>query len=449
MSTLSLNKLLSRADFAENETSVIFTGIRLDERLFRFLQSIDEKIKTLELGFLQIIDQYGEDILLDDVWQPFFLGRVCRLSFQKKVGCNIIISEHYFNQFFQSAKEVNSDYCIVFNNEIFETDGAIFWSRNAILNNKHNQLDNIRLQTEYNIHSIALNDEAFNFLPINYSQWVAKNTNAPAFWSKIASCKLLCLISTEVLLREEELQVSFRGDRRVTILTNVLHNNLAASYPSLCCIAKWIYQENREVEIRHSIFNNQVCFASISDTNSLLENLSYLGPVFLENSKLAYKYYLVDNNKDFIKSLTDLNKTLFEHMSKIRQNTVDLVNNLWRDFTTAFGLLIINFSLKKPDISAHFWDILLVGLVVYLIVSFSLNSSIGFWFYSKLKDSLIDIRTRLYAYLPEDDFQKFALAPLRKSQNKFRSTVWWIAGAYGSIIAFVLNMIKFENLKFW
>ncbi len=65
---------------------------------------------------------------------------------------------------------------------------------------------------------------------------------------------------------------------------------------------------------------------------------------------MAYRYYLQDTNKELYKSLTEINKTLFEHTSKIRQNTMDLISGLWRDFTTAFGLLVLNFSLKKPDV---------------------------------------------------------------------------------------------------
>src|SRR5690606_30750846 len=107
----------------------------------------------------------------------------------------------------------------------------------------------------------------------------------------------------------------------------------------------WIYSEGRDIETRHHLFNNQVTLLPSAVANYFDNDLPVAFERTLENSRLAYRHYVQSGNKDLTKSITEINKTLFDHMSRIRQNTVDLVNGLWRDFTTAFALMVLNFSL--------------------------------------------------------------------------------------------------------
>ncbi len=74
--------------------------------------------------------------------------------------------------------------------------------------------------------------------------------------------------------------------------------------------------------------------------------------------------------------------------------------------------------------SAFYWNWLLYGLIVYLIVNLALTGNMGFWFYYRVKASLTEMRARIYGYLTDSDYVVYAYDPLKTAFEKFRGHVF-------------------------
>jgi hypothetical protein len=437
---LTLQQVIGTVEFSENEHSFIIPAFTLNSRLFEFLKEIRTVLASYALGEVTIFNEFGAEVSLTEQFNPNDEGSNSRLSITKNSISPVFFSIAAIVKMLKSENLLKPIYRLPLEAKGFTSDSVQFLGRFEIISQAQ-VITADPVTDDGNSKFIkSLNDESINFLPLKIDQWLSTtNTDLPAYWKQTAGAKLLACTGSELLLKNSLLEVTYRGDRRVSVSASLQNADLLNEiFDTVNKVCLWIYTEGKDIETRHNLFNNQVCNLSVYDVDHFIENFKKIAERVLENSVLAYRYYLLDSNKELNKSLIEINKTLFEHINKIRQNTTDLVNSLWRDFTTAFGLLILNFSLKKPDISGHYWNLLLIGLISYLLISYYLSSSVGFWFYRRLKGSLADIRVRIYGYLTESDFNEFAISPLKSAQGKFVRTFWIILLCYLAIIILVL-----------
>jgi len=297
-----------------------------------------------------------------------------------------------------------------------------------------------------------LNAEAQLFLAKDLTKWVTKVeylNKCPDVWVHASSIRLLCSIGFEFSIDSEEIIVEIIGDRRKKIAFNADMKIAPKFFIILNEIASWIYIEVTDVDSRHNIFNYELG-RNMADSLKLSDDCQH-SEIFenaFENSKLAYRYHLINSSKELNKTLVELNKSLFEYISKIRQNTVDLINTLWKDFATAFGILILNFTIKKESVPIHYFNFLGIGICLYLVSSFFLSTRISFWFYKSLKKNLIEWRNRIYGYIGDLDFSNFTMSPLKKAQKSYLFTFWVVFALYliliCSILHFVLNIRIFK-----
>jgi hypothetical protein len=100
-----------------------------------------------------------------------------------------------------------------------------------------------------------------------------------------------------------------------------------------------------------------------------------------------------------------------------------------------------------------FFDFLGYGLSIYLAFSIFLNARMSFWYYKSLISNLSDWRTKIYSYLGDEDWNKYALLPLKSAQGKYKMTFFFAIGLYFVMISAVLiftmdiDLLKFLRLK--
>ena len=441
--------LFDLADCTENDQGLISPSFVLTQQAFEYLQKLDASLSLCGIGMMDVLTEFGTDLSIKEPLEQVNIGINVTFSISITSTYPIFFSQRAFTKKLKSVTSLENLYGLLFTDESFKTLTANFRGETEVLLGLPLGKE-VLAETGSTVEKYvkSLNEEAISFLPKSAQQWLSiSNTIQPKFWKSIASAKLLCTLCAELFIDAGVANLTFRSDRRVTIKINLLDDELLLNlYDQVQAIATWIYQEGKDAETRHTIFNNQVGFLSITDIKLFDEDFTAVAKHLLESSMLAYRYFIQTASKELSKSLTEINKTLFEHTNKIRQNTVDIVNSLWRDFTTAFGLLILNFSLKKPDISGEYWNWMLVGLLIYLCISYYLSSSVGFWFYYRLKASLVDMQSRIYSYLTEDEFNVFALNPLKGAQRKFIWTFWLVLICYVAIIFLVWQCIHFQEV---
>lgn len=243
--------------------------------------------------------------------------------------------------------------------------------------------------------------------------------------------------------------IEFRGERRRTLIVAIDNNKIfLETFATIHQITFWIYFQTKDIDSRLTLFNQQ--FSSLLEEEEIelneVELIKKLKIAF-ENSQLSYRYYLSNSSKELQKTLNDLNKTLFEYISKIRQNSSDLANTLWKDFTTSLGVMILNFAIKKQEIVGKYFNLFAISLCVYVIISLLIGSFSSFWFYYSLKKNLNSWRTKLYSYLNEDEYNTFAIFPLKKAFNVYILVFVVVLLAYISLVCGILSISEIININ--
>lgn len=434
-------KYFSSEDWLQRASETIESFRIVDFELTQdeFYNLIALKAYTIdnELGNLIVRPDIGDEIDLDTPYSEEYSGKV---SFKiEKADKLYFITEHGFLEFLNSSNTFPKNHIYLqFTDSSFTTFTLKFLSLT--------KTENFILGISEEINSVkyikALNPAAQNLLPKNLQDWLTPNKffhTCPSSWKTESAKKILCCLCTEFYTEDDSITYEFKGDLRKSL--KILNSNNAFYihvFENVNTIAQWIYFQKIDIESRLILFNQQ--FSTLLNNNDKFDSddLNKKMAIALENSKLAFAYYLSNSSKELQKTLVDLNKTLFDYIGKMRQNTTDLSTSLWRDFATVLAVIILNFTIKKQDVIQDYFKYFGIGLCIYITISFFITSNSGFWFYYSLKESLKNWRTKLYSYLSSSEYSEFALIPLRNAFEKFRFVFWICLVSYLSMIVFVL-----------
>ncbi|RYF87479.1 MAG: hypothetical protein EON98_00285 [Chitinophagaceae bacterium] len=303
-------------------------------------------------------------------------------------------------------------------------------------------------------HVKPLTGRSQEFLIKDLSKWLIVDTieqDIHDVWIEVAAKRLLVCLGREFLLDGDNLQINIAGERRKKIVASLTKSTSREVFLAVTKSVSWIYVNVSDIDSRHTILNYELSKAvgEILDIDSFTSSSRTIDET-LDNSKLVYRYHLTNASKELNKLLTDLNKSLFDYISKIRQNTVDLINTLWRDFATAFGVIILNYTIKKNDIQALYFEYFGGALCLYLVISFWLSARSNSWFYKSLLAGLREWRPRIYGYINDYDFEKSTIGPLKQAHSKYMFTFWLVLGLYIiSILSVVHFLLRINLLEFF
>lgn len=447
-----INNFIIANSYDEKEYVLRLHDIELDNQKFQSIKEFDSLLKERSIGHITISSDIQIDIDILGEYQDLYENLIISLKIDKnKTKPLYFFTEKGFESYLLSDNSF-SDIDHIW---LLFTDSS-FRSRNIFFEglSSTNEIEKIIKKNE-KINGAKyvrpLNIESQKLLPHDINSWLTESEDVASCglksWKEISASKLLVSLGSEIFIEGEQIELLFRGDRRKIIkITKENFSNLQDAFVCVNECANWIYGDSRDIDTRHTIFNNQIISFIPEDDNTQWQAFGLIKILTnsIENTKLSYRYYLQNSSKELSKTLTDLNKTLFDYVGKVRQNTVDLVNNIWKDLTTVLGLLMLNFSIKKPDLPESFFDFLGFGLSIYLALSIFLNARMSFWYYKSLKNNLNDWRTKIYSYLSEDDWSKYALIPLKSAQQKYRMTFFFALALYiimiGAVLIFAMEI---------
>lgn len=423
------------------ETFRIFS-ISYNSNIHNVLLELFNEINNRELGEISVIDEFESIVNIESNYNAELYDTT--LTFILKKNNNpfpFFLTEKAFKDYMHTDISLNMNaVALLFIEQTFRSLEFVFQPLSLDRNTSGHYLK-VRNAVRSIEYVKPLNESAQRFLPGNIYQWITTDLELRASvlgWKVISTQKLLCLLSTEFYLVGNELDLIFlsEGRRNIKIklnqegvfveLTNLIHK-----------ICEWIFVDSRDIATKHTIFNSQITIQLQNDNNITASKLPQLINNAFENSKLVYKYHLYKSSKELSKILIDLNKTIFDYTEKIRKNTLDLVTSLWRDFTTILGVLILRYTLKNPSISNQYYQHIGLALIIYLILSLSLNAYIGFWYYGKLKSTIKNDHSSIYGYLTDSDYHRFAVQPIENSFAVFKRTFLIILLPYLAIVIYL------------
>lgn len=440
-----LDQLTSKIKFkhpaSESKTHIRLLEVEYHFHTHQFLSQLQLYLDSNHLGSLSIITALGADI---DISTPFNTVNEGIITLKiEKSNIHYFVSEQGFADFLKKEKSLKDfkKIGLIFINKIFSTLSTVFTPLKDISGshestNHDDDISPIKIVK-------PINAAAQNFLPDSIKSWLITTSNqqdVPDSWKVISSQKMLSTLCNEFSIENQHFILEFRGDQRRQLSIKSSDETMFLDlYAIIYSTYEWVYYQSKDIDSRHSLFTHHMA-QLLNDGQRQIDKESLKLKLLSarENSKLAYSYYLSNASKELNKSLSELNKTLFDYHSKIRQNISDLSFSLWRDFSTAMGIMALNFSIKKPDMIDQYYTYFAVAIAIYVSLSFIISSTNGFYFYYGLKKNLNDWRTRLYSYMSQEDYEKLCIIPLKSSFKKFRTYFFVIMIAYMVLIVSIL-----------
>nr|WP_316642659.1 hypothetical protein [uncultured Roseateles sp.] len=253
---------------------------------------------------------------------------------------------------------------------------------------------------------------------------------------------LLCLVN-EVWLTNGDEVVVLAGPRTRRIPAGLAALSAAEIFSAVTECARWVFASGRDVEVRHTLFTYELA-REWPDTETLANGFLAKAPRALDSAKTAFHAHIRETSKDTLKALGDLRKTLSEEVTKVVQQTRDLLSGMWRDFAFAATALAARIALllaEKPAASSSAVKGLIFGTAIFLAFSLYMTLRSNAKFMLIAADSRKSWRDKLYGFLPEDDLKKLADDPLRHSESEYMVTRRWVIGAYIAMIGLVSSSI--------
>ena len=267
-------------------------------------------------------------------------------------------------------------------------------------------------------------------------------------WSDAASRYLpLCLVN-EIWEEKGVQMVSLIGPRTRRIPLGVPASTDSELFKSLQNASEWVYADSREVEIKYTLFTNELAREWPEDS-CFYEQFSYRAPKALESAKTAYRAHLRNESKETLKSLSDLRKALSEEVSKVSAQTRELVGTLWRDFAIAIAAVLSRVALifadKKPSADSLPMKTVLVGTAVFLLVDLTITLKTNARFMRIAAESRSVWGRKLYGFLTDEDVRILAEDPIQESTATYDQAKRVVIGIY-VIVVIVLLSISFPIL---
>ncbi|MFD0725641.1 hypothetical protein [Lysobacter brunescens] len=246
-------------------------------------------------------------------------------------------------------------------------------------------------------------------------------------WAEVALRVLPCCLASDVISAANEIE--FLGKPRVRIKRDAKINSSGltkASFAGLQMAVKWVYDVEREAELRHSLLVQELS-RLIDPDEGLTSVIEKRLSMALDGAKIAYEFGLQEMSKDALKGLSDLRKVVVEETHKSLDNSRQLLLSLAGAAFYALGLIAARMVSKVEP-----WLIsvmAVVGLLYVLSIIFINSRAL-----EQQRAMRSQWRAKLYRFLTAEEYGQLVDGPINRTEFMFRVMMW---------MAFFLSVISF------
>lgn len=243
-----------------------------------------------------------------------------------------------------------------------------------------------------------------------------------------------CLLSVADEINADEGILKFKGPPKLLLdVRPVDRSDIdtigSSAFLALQAATDWIYELDRDAEVRHILFASELARTGDPQTDALLRFRSDCSDVF-EAARIAYGLSVSEMGKDTLKTLADLKKAVGEDTSKVIESTRQMVTAVASATALGLGLIAAKLTTTTP-----WWLLFSLMVVVAIYVGIVIYSGFDF---IKLQQSLrADWQPRLYRFLAPADYERMVLKPTRHAEHTF--TIAAYAG--GIVILLMLTIL--------
>jgi hypothetical protein len=294
--------------------------------------------------------------------------------------------------------------------------------------------------------------------PIRIEPWIlvgsiSKHCSAISIWQEI-SAQMIAMSLTNELYKDGEVSKAILSGQPPRKLDLGIFQPNNTPFNALQEAATWVYLEGEDVEVRHTFLSSELARAWTPNI-PFCEGLAARLAGALDSARLIYKAHLRSGSKDIIKALADLRKTLTDEVQKLLQQSRDLSSAVWRDVVIAIGVVGVRFAMDsvKANQVTHGFALIYFAVALYISVSYAITVATNTRFLDIVEASRQSWRTKLYAFLDDNDYQTLAENPLsdavlayRNTQRQTTRVVLAVVCSLIVIAAVELQWIKAEQL---
>jgi len=228
-----------------------------------------------------------------------------------------------------------------------------------------------------------------------------------------------CLRSLADDIDSESGELKFKGPPRLTFKLHDQPNKYfdelgSAGFAALHLATAWVFENEREAEVRHILFACEVARSNGAADNELPLFGRNLMPA-LDGAKIAYQMSIAEVGKDTLKSLADLRKSVTEDTSKVTEGTRQVAAAVAGTLALGFGLIAARLSTSTPR-----WLLITVMIIVVLYVTAIIFS--GYDFIRLQRSIRKQWQSRLYRFLPPAEYELMVATPIAHAEKTFKVT---------------------------
>lgn len=260
-------------------------------------------------------------------------------------------------------------------------------------------------------------------VPADIRTWLLKEPASSALWEDKAFGAFASL-SAQALMRalagevKNDGSLVFKGPPHTQLSppqSDVEETLGRSGYNDLRLAAAWVYENSAETEQRHGLF---VAEFGRTHPTELQPALAFrrVATNVLEGARLAYQLSLSDLTREAIKAQGDLRKAVADDTAKLADNTRQVVTAVAAALATSAGLIAAKVATSTPH-----WVIQAVAIIAVTYVAAIVLT--GIIFMSVQQSMRSKWRTRLYRFIPDEDYKAMVIDPSRQAESMFTAVV--------------------------
>lgn len=281
-------------------------------------------------------------------------------------------------------------------------------------------------------------------VPENLGPWAMVDTSAllpddqaAAIWIDTAAKMLMMALANEL---EDERTLIFRGPP-------LAKHSLSApgaqpfdhdAFRHLQEAARWVFEFEQEMETRHALMASELARTNVGggDAAALFVGGSKSG---LEGAKIAHQLGLHKISMDSLKAMADLRKAVADEATKLADTTRQLAAAVATALFAGVGVIAarLTVSMNGPIVTI---SVVVLAVVLCLYVGAVILSG---WQFMRIQSDLrLQWRSKLYRFLPKDDYEALVSRPAGRAELGFK-TATWIGGGLAAVLLALVLVVAF------
>lgn len=427
-------------DVFEDVDVLRFTKIgKISEQDIFDLKSI--KIPIEEISDIYIQAEVDLEIQLDDLCLNDFDNQSVSFVFSKKKQDERVVffTEKAFSTFLQNTLILpRTVYLLgVFNSFCSYTTSVSPFYDKCDPTEKWNGLTDARKVIKILSSNCNIVSDVSSWLLSNYRDIKDESCFYKIFLTE-SSKRLFILLSSEVFTIDGVTYLEFDCDRKVRLNIDLIKKDdskfllYSKEIANLIC---WVFENNNEVEARHTLLNYQMALESVTQQGIRYENFL----LSLQNAKNSYNYFLKSKSKEMMRSLSDLKKSVSSELSEHNKNTYNIIKNMWRDFM--FAAVAIAYDILTEKSNYHAVKSVLLFVSIAITISYMIS------IYSELRYQCIVSKNmkawypQLYSFLTKEEMERLIQKPIKSIRNNL-----YVVLIVTFILYLIVNSIILRNI---